>query len=558
MRPRDYWGVGPKTEEKLLEEMTAERAVRAIEDADLRRLAEAGLPRGRAARVVRRARSDGGLELLATPDAREVYKALLGHVGRHAVNDDAADRISVLTPRADVDGAREHADDVLSARDALGHLGRTTVVDALAGYEADRLTAVETALQLLELDADDEFDVLAALDRVALEEARDVLVELDRPTEDDEIKRIQTSLDEVERLASDEDSVVERLQGGGAANETELREAYVELVVEEADVDYSDVEAAAAEDAHDLLDFVSTSLRGLGDTLRGRLDRLHREHTEELESRLTELEDEVDAAVDAVEETGLMVSLAEFARSIDGSPAEYSSDELELRGARNLSLVARDEDVQPVDYAVGADEPGGRVAVLTGANSGGKTTLLETVCETTLLAYLGLPVAADSATVPELDALVFHRRHSSFNAGVLESTLRNVVPPLTEKGRTLMLVDEFEAITEPGSAARLLHGLVKLTVDEDALGVFVTHLADDLEPLPDEARVDGIFAEGLDEDLELVVDYQPRFGELGRSTPEFIVSRLLARSDHPGERAGFEVLAEAVGLERVQQTLDEI
>jgi len=47
-----------------------------------------------------------------------------------------------------------------------------------------------------------------------------------------------------------------------------------------------------------------------------------------------------------------------------------------------------------------------------------------------------------------------------------------------------MLVDEFEAITEPGSAADLLHGLVTLSVDREALGVFVTHLADDLEPLP--------------------------------------------------------------------------
>jgi dsDNA-specific endonuclease/ATPase MutS2 len=118
-----------------------------------------------------------------------------------------------------------------------------------------------------------------------------------------------------------------------------------------------------------------------------------------------------------------------------------------------------------------------------------------------------------------------------------------------------MLVDEFEAITEPGSAADLLHGLVTLTVDEDALGVFVTHLADDLEPLPDAARLDGIFAEGLDSDLGLLVDYQPRFDTVGKSTPEFIVSRLVADADDRAERAGFRTLAAAVGEEAVQRTL---
>ena len=47
----------------------------------------------------------------------------------------------------------------------------------------------------------------------------------------------------------------------------------------------------------------------------------------------------------------------------------------------------------------------------------------------------------------------------------------------------------------------LLNGLVSLTVDRSALGVYVTHLADDLSPLPDAARIDGIFAEGLTPEL---------------------------------------------------------
>jgi hypothetical protein len=98
---------------------------------------------------------------------------------------------------------------------------------------------------------------------------------------------------------------------------------------------------------------------------------------------------------------------------------------------------------------------------------------------------------------------------------------------------------------------------VDLTVERDAVGVYVTHLADELSPLPPAARIDGIFAEGLTSDLELQVDYQPRFETLGKSTPEFIVSRLVANARDPAERQGFEALAGAVGKEAVQRTLSD-
>ncbi|SDE78287.1 MutS domain V [Halorientalis regularis] len=320
-------------------------------------------------------------------------------------------------------------------------------------------------------------------------------------------------------------------------------------------------------DATDAAGFVGESLRNLADDRRTTVEEREAEIVAELEGAIEDAREDIDAAVAAVDDAALYVSLARFADAYDLTRPAFVEDRetVAVRGARNLDLQAADVTVQPVDYAVGdhdldvssasAPPAGDRVAVLTGANSGGKTTLLETLCQVQLLAQMGLPVPAEAAEVGIVDVIVFHRRHASFNAGVLESTLQTVVPPLTDEGRTLMLVDEFEAITEPGSAADLLHGLVTLTVDEDALGVFVTHLADDLEPLPDEARTDGIFAEGLTPDLDLSVDYQPRFGTVGKSTPEFIVSRLVANADDRKERAGFETLATAVGQEAVQRTL---
>ena len=63
--------------------------------------------------------------------------------------------------------------------------------------------------------------------------------------------------------------------------------------------------------------------------------------------------------------------------------------------------------------------------------------------------------------------------------------------------------------------------------------VLVTHLAPAiLAEMPDkDVRIDGIEAQGLDENMELIVDRTPKRNYLARSTPELIVKRLIERSD---------------------------
>jgi dsDNA-specific endonuclease/ATPase MutS2 len=560
---QDYWGVGPKTRDLLADSLGEERAAETIEASDVRTLVDTGLPRGRATRIVRRAKGGEGLDVLATADARDVYKSLLESMGDHAVTDEAADRVTVMTPFTEAASAKERLGRVEEAREALGALG-DELVGAFDGYDETEAGRVGTALRLCEAGADGEFEELAALDEDALRGALEALESLKGDGEgvargaDGELDSLRDRLEAAQELEDEALDFAERLSAE-AADADELREAFVDAVVTEADVAYERARDAVEPEAVDATDFVTASLRNLLGSLRADVEEREDEVAAELRESVEENRDAIDAATDSVRDIAFVVSLARFADEHELVSPEFVDEGVAVRGARNLGLTARGEDVQPVDYAVGRGEIAeGDVAVLTGANSGGKTTLLETLCEVVLLAQMGVPVPADEARVSVFDDVVFHRRHSSFNAGVLESTLRSVVPPLTEDDDALMLVDEFEAITEPGSAADLLHGLVTLTVDRDAVGVFVTHLADDLEPLPDEARVDGIFAEGLDDDLELNVDYQPRFGTVGRSTPEFIVSRLIARSDGREDRAGYDVLARAVGVEKVQKTLDEV
>ncbi|MBV0922583.1 DNA mismatch repair protein [Halomicroarcula limicola] len=579
MRLEEYWGIGPKTSELLAEKLGVERAVEAIETANTRTLTAAGLSRGRATRILRRATGAESMDLLATRDTRDVYKELLDLAEEYAVTADAADRIRVLTPLPTREAMTERLDDVLEAKGTWSDLAdddQRAVLDAFDRYDAEtgERAAVETALALLETGVGDGvFEQVAALDTDALEDARAALAGLAGEGErvgegaDAELDRLRTQLGEVEDLAAATPEVVEAVQDG-ARRPADFQDALVRYVTDETGMDATRVRDAMPSEATDAQDFVDAALRELRRSLRTAVEERETAVAERLEDNLAAAREDIDAAVTVVDEVSLAVSLARFAIAYDLTrPTFVDRETIAVRNARNLTLADAD-DVQPVTYAVGdhaldierTDAPpsGDRVAVLTGANSGGKTTLLETLCQVQLLAQMGLPVPADAAEVGVVDTVVFHRRHASFNAGVLESTLRSVVPPLTGGDRTLMLVDEFEAITEPGSAANLLHGLVTLTVDRDALGVFVTHLAADLEPLPDAARVDGIFAEGLDSDLNLQVDYQPRFGTVGKSTPEFIVSRLVANANDPVERGGFETLAQAVGEEAVQRTLSDV
>ncbi|EJN61319.1 DNA mismatch repair protein [Halogranum rubrum] len=575
MRLEDYWGVGPKTSERLRETLGTEAAIGAIESADIRALVDAGVSRGRATRILRRANGDAGMAMLGTSDARDVYDELLSLAGEYAVTEHAADRIRVLTPLTDREAIESRLDEVLDATDAwreLDDADREAVLDAFAQYDergGTERAAVEAALALREAGL--RGGAFAALDDVdpdALREAAGALGYVDDghvvEGADDELDRLRAKHEEASALSNSAFDVLDTVRDSGVRSLEDFESAVVEYVARETDLTRGEVQSAAADDPVDAADFVSTTLRALATDLETQVERREETVRAELDEAVETARADVDAAVAAVDDIAFFLSLARFAVAHNLRRPTLTDDGLAVTEARNLLL---DGEVQPVTYGVGTHgvaggtvtpPSGDRVTVLTGANSGGKTTLLETLSQVTLLTAMGLPVPAASAEVGQFDTVVFHRRHASFNAGVLESTLKSIVPPLTNDGRTLMLVDEFEAITEPGRAADLLNGLVQLTVDRGGLGVYVTHLADELSPLPPEARIDGIFAEGLTQDLALRVDYQPRFGTVGKSTPEFIVSRLVANATDRSVRQGFEALAAAVGEEAVQQTLSDV
>ncbi|HMF32190.1 MAG TPA: hypothetical protein VKK79_12280, partial [Candidatus Lokiarchaeia archaeon] len=219
--------------------------------------------------------------------------------------------------------------------------------------------------------------------------------------------------------------------------------------------------------------------------------------------------------------------------------------------AKNIFLqdptgVGGVQDVEPIDYNVGGGT-GGRqcLNLLTGSNSGGKTTCLLTLAQIAILGQMGFLVPGHVQFFPFEEIYFFEKSSGQLSAGAFEATLLKFVSLAMSEKLKIILADELEAITEPSAAARVIGGILSLLLQNPGnYGVFVTHIGDLIlsffDPkLEDRVRVDGIEATGLDENLNLIVNRNPRLNFLAKSTPELILERL-AKLSTGAEKDFFE------------------
>ncbi len=229
-----------------------------------------------------------------------------------------------------------------------------------------------------------------------------------------------------------------------------------------------------------------------------------------------------------------------------------------IQGGRELGLLSSGAEVEPVDYVIGCTpvKPAGtnceRIIFLTGANSGGKSTLLRLIAETVMAAQSGLPVPAREAYITPFDKVYYIPKPAGMlSAGALETVLRTLARAVEEakRSRVLLLIDEFEAVTETHAATMILKTVVEEFVGTKSVSVIVSHMADEIvSKLSREARrhvrIDGIEAEGLDDNYNLIVRRTPRYGLLARSTPELVVKKLVHTAADAGERTFYRKLLE--------------
>ena len=436
----------------------------------------------------------------------------------------------------------------------------------------DRLRAAATVHREADMDAPCDLDTLDS-----------TLARLDEDggvRGDDELDRLTVAVDDLDAAVSTAESVandhlreaieerdvtiegtdllslVERGAGVDSLLSRELADEYDAAVAKARDhlvdtLQLTDTEAVARrvipDDPTYPVERNEEAVSRLREELTAARDQRATKLKRDLASELAGLRADAEALVDDALELDVELAIARFARDFDCvMPAvggvEGTDDDpgFDIDGGRSPLLDVAFDAVEPVDYGVDG------VALLSGVNSGGKTSTLDLVALVTTLAHMGLPVPAESAQISRVRELHYHAKtQGTLDAGAFEATLRDF-GALVEGvdggaggdgandpagGRVMVLVDELESITEPGAAATIIAGILEALADRDATGVFVSHLAGDILDAADaDLTVDGIQAEGL-VDGELRVNRSPVKGQLARSTPELIVEKLADDAD---------------------------
>ena len=224
---------------------------------------------------------------------------------------------------------------------------------------------------------------------------------------------------------------------------------------------------------------------------------------------------------------------------------------------KGVNLFLKDEEhegkgkVIPIDYIIGnvplalEGTNQQRIAILSGANSGGKSCTLQLIGQIAILSQMGLPVPSSAAISSVFEEIYyFSKSVGMLSAGAFESTLKRFAEVILSPQSKLILVDEFESITEPGAGAKVIGGILEMLYkNEKCCAVFVSHLAGEIsQTIKDLIRIDGIEASGLDENLELIVERTPKFNHLAKSTPELIVEKLYRSTDRDNEKEIYEDL----------------
>ncbi|MGL6297537.1 MAG: MutS-related protein [Methanobacteriaceae archaeon] len=245
-------------------------------------------------------------------------------------------------------------------------------------------------------------------------------------------------------------------------------------------------------------------------------------------NRLSDLKQFVEEEVREILEFDYEFTLGCFAYYYNLNKPILSDNEFSFKQGLHLELALEDNEyIQRIDYELTESD---NIALLTGANSGGKTTLLETAGQIAIMTHIGLPVCAEKANIKLLDEIYHFSKGRSLDAGAFESFLNVFMPIVTTDKEKLVLLDELEGITELDAAVKIISSFISMIDSTNSFGIIVTHMARELMKYT-EVRVDGIEAKGLDKNYNLIVDRTPRMNYLARSTPELILKRIYENSE---------------------------
>jgi DNA mismatch repair protein MutS2 len=213
--------------------------------------------------------------------------------------------------------------------------------------------------------------------------------------------------------------------------------------------------------------------------LNNRLAEAAAEAREEMERILRELSASVAAhaaalvaLVETTADLDVVLASATLSRGWGGAPVTVS-DDVRLLGARH-PLLDRASAV-PIDLDLGPL----RAVVISGPNTGGKTVALKTLGLAALLHQSGLRPPATTASLPVFDSVladIGDRQSIEMSLSTFSGHLRTLVEILeSATERSLVLLDEVAAGTDPEEGSALAQALVARLARQARLTVVTTH-----------------------------------------------------------------------------------
>jgi len=239
-----------------------------------------------------------------------------------------------------------------------------------------------------------------------------------------------------------------------------------------------------------------------------------------------------------------------------GMPEVVELPEVALRQARHPLLLFAGHPTVAIDVRIGGTV---RTMVITGPNTGGKTVTLKTVGLLALMAQSGLPVPAEATS----RIGVFRRIYCDIgdeqsieqSLSTFSGHLKRIVEILNAADdRTLVLLDELGAGTDPAEGGPLGEAILEALQERGTVSIATTHLSD-LKLLA-HAR-DGMVNASVAFDPEtLRPTYQLLEGIPGNSNA-LIIARRLGIPEAVVDRARKAIGERRIDLETIIRDLHE-
>lgn len=255
----------------------------------------------------------------------------------------------------------------------------------------------------------------------------------------------------------------------------------------------------------------------------------------EIERILSALTDKVRGHVDplgwnceALADIDFTHAKARLSQLLDASAPRLSREgKTRLYKARHPLLASTlGKDVVPTDIAVGDPE---NVLLITGPNTGGKTVSLKTLGLVTLMTQAGMhaPVEPGSQVglVTEIFADIGDEQSLAQSLSTFSGHMTNIIRIMAHADhRTLVLLDELGAGTDPGEGAAIARAVIEEFLKRGTRLVATTHYGE-LKML--HYQVAGIQNAAVEFDLEtLSPTYRLIMGVSGQSNAVAIAERL--------------------------------